>query len=148
MKSAVAIVVDGVLRKADHQPIPEGVRLYRMLVEQTNLVLLATGYDEDYRQGVFHFLHSEGLSGHSKLVLPNPIAKDHVDARCIQAVHLRNSGMALDYIVEPDLNCAAWLLDLGFNVMQFHHAKYIRPDWKPGTTPAITPWAEMIAEQA
>lgn len=148
VKSAVAIVIDGVLRKADHQPIPEGIRLYRMLVQQVNLVLFADDFQDSYREGVEHFIHTEKLSGHSKLVLPNPVAHDYIDARVMQANHARNAGLALDYIVEPEADAAQALVDEGFNVMHFLHAQYSRPDWRPTFQRTLTPWAEIAGEAA
>jgi hypothetical protein len=145
MKSAAAIVVDGVLRKpVGGTPIREGLSLYAGLCAAYNVVLLRTGEDDAEFD---HFLVSENLYSHSN-VFPWIITGGADDVtRSMQVSRIRNSGYAVELVVEPNPVIAAALLHAGFNVLHFMHAAYARPDWRPDFKSEQRPWDELVSEQ-
>lgn len=141
MRSAVAIVIDGVLRREiGYQPIPEGLALYHVLAGSYNVVLLADQPEED--EELEHFFHVESLTRHSMVYYSTE--KD----RAGQLTWLRNTGYALDFVVEPDPLLSADLFERGFNVLHFMHAQYARPDWRPDFARGVVPWDELVHHEA
>lgn len=141
MKSAAAIVVDGVLRKpVGGTPIPQGIALYRGLCAAFNVVLLRSDTDDD---GFEDFVVTEMLTGHSN-VIPWVTTGEPV-GRVRQVGRLRGWGYAVDLVVEPDPRNCLYLYQAGFNVLHFLHAAYARPDWRPDFEGNRQPWEEMVA---
>jgi hypothetical protein len=142
VKSAVAIVIDGVLRREiGYQPIPEGLELYRVLAPHYNLVLLADDYGEAYEEELDHFMHVEQLRQHGMVYYSGD--KDRVG----QVNWLRNTGRNLAFVIEPDPLQSADLMLAGFNVMHFMHAQYTRPDWRPDAGHNVAPWDELVRHE-
>lgn len=140
MRSAVAISVDGVLRRdIGYAPIPEGILLYRTLAPVYNIILLASWDVPGYTAGLEHFLQTEQLREHSKVIYEG----DRLD----QVTHLRNTGMQLDFVVEADPAYSENLFAYGFNVMHFMHAQYTRPQWRPDFQAEITPWDALVQQE-
>ena len=145
MQSSVAIAIDGVLRREiGHQPIPEGIALYHELAHGWNVVLLADGDDPAYEAEVEHFYHVEQLRLHSRtLYAPSTASSFRID----QLVRLRNSGLALSFVVEPDPDKSAWIFEEGFNVLHFMHAQYTRPQWRPDSKHEVVAWDDMVSRE-
>lgn len=148
MRSSIAIAIDGVLRHdVGHAPIPEGITLYRVLGGYYNVILLGESDDPRYAAEVEHFCFSEHLTDHSRIVFGDgmPIHEDFLRFRQIN--RLRNSGVALDFVIEGDPQRSLQLYQLGVNVMHFLHAQYIRPQWRPGSKHEVRPWEDLVAEE-
>ena len=148
MRSAVAIAIDGVLRhEIGHVPIPEGLELYRVMEPHYNVVLLADEDNPAYRDEVMHFLHTEQLTGHSKVSYGNTSSIDAPGRRARQVQHLRNTGHPLAFVIEADPHKSARLMEIGVNVMHFMHAQYARPQWRPGFDREQTPWDALVEQE-
>jgi hypothetical protein len=147
MKSAAAIVVDGVLRKpVGGTPIPQGVALYHGLCAAFNVVLVVEHSVLDMPE-LQRFLDVEQLYSHGSVAYGIRPGMSGAETRVRQAERLRNAGYALDLVVEPNPEVAAALYAAGFNVLHFMHAAYQRPDWRPDFEGGQRPWDELVAEQ-
>lgn len=146
MRSTVAIVIDGVLRhEVGHRPIAEGLMLYRVLAPVYNVVLLGDQDDPGYAADVEQFTRVENLTEHSRTLYGDTSSIDLGPRRIRQVLKLRNRGLAVDFVVEPDPMISARLFEYGFNVMHWMHAQYTRPQWRPDHKHEVTPWAELVA---
>lgn len=145
MKATVAIVIDGVLRKSEFQPIPEGIRLYKTLAASFNLVLLADFDSLEYTTALDEFLRVEGLDKHSKMLWKMDMFQG--SPRVAQVQRLRNSGSAIEFVIEADPEESAKLMLAGFNVMHFMQAQYARPSWRPDYKVAPAPWDELVRRE-
>jgi hypothetical protein len=147
MKSAAAIVVDGVLRKpVGGTPIQAGLTLYHGLCAVAAVALVVDGSaaeDEDLQ----HFCFTEDLHHHAQVVHGIRPGLSRAQTRVEQAARLRAAGYALDLVVEPDPEVSAALLTAGFNVLHFAHAAYTRPDWRPDFKRGQQAWDELVEEQ-
>lgn len=147
MKSAAAIVVDGVLRKpVGATPIPEGVALYHGLCSAFNVVLVVEHSVVDMAE-LQCFLDTEQLFSHGSVAYGIRPGMSAPETRVRQAERLRNQGYALDLVVEPDPEVAAAVFAAGFHVLHFMHAAYQRPDWRPDFQGSQRPWDELVEQQ-
>jgi hypothetical protein len=148
MRSTVAIVIDGVLRhEVGHRPIAEGLMLYRVLAPVYNVVLLGDQDDPPYVGEVMHFYSVENLTQHSRTLYGDTSSIDLGPRRLRSLLRLRNSGMAVDFVVEPDPSISARLFEYGFNVMHFMHSQYARPQWRPDHKHEVVPWDELVMRE-
>lgn len=151
MKSAIAIVFEGVLSKPVASiPIPEGLLLYQGLCEVSS-VLLVSG--ETPKDELDSWLIHGNLTRHAHVLYPDNVIRKVQGSqyRVWQANQLRAMGYAVDLIIEPDPANVAALLREGYNCLHFLHAQYSVPDWRPDYTGAIKSWEElsgMVANQA
>lgn len=143
MITAVAITIDGILRKTvGGQIIEPGRRLFDAMKDRYNVVLLS---DEEERGPVEQWLLENHVSGHGKLVLRTraTMGATAADARSHQATSLRGQHYALDLIYEPNPEVAARLVDDGFNVALVVNSAFSEPSWRPDHTGQLTPWEEL-----
>lgn len=146
MKSAVAIVIDGVLRREiGGQPIPEGLALYRTWVNAYNVVLLADVAEAD--EELEHFYQVEQLRAHGMTKYAPLSEIDPALARVWQVMSLRNSGYALSWVIEPDPVKSAAIFGQGFNVLHFMHAQYTRPQWRPDERHEVAAWDDLVRRE-
>ena len=145
---AIAVLpVEGVLRKlVGGALIPEGMRLYKALSHNGQIVLLTdTSEKAPYAEALDNWLIQEGFVFHSELI--------HCGDRTrTQIMHsLRSKHYDIDMVIEPDPGVAGELVQRGFNTLQFTHAVYAHPDWRPDADRKLRSWdslAEQVATQA
>jgi hypothetical protein len=148
VKSAVAIAIDGVLRREiGYQPIPEGIALYQTLVHRWDVTLLGDRDNPEYAAEVEHFLQVEQLRDHSRVVYGDT-GWNTVSGRRVQQVqHLRNSGLSLAFVIDADPWNSVHIFDLGVNVLHFMHAQYARPDWRPDFEHSVEAWDQLVTKE-
>jgi hypothetical protein len=148
MKNAVAIAIDGVLRReVGYDPIPEGVALYQTLVTNWNVVLLGDSDAPNYAADVEHFLQVEQLRDHSMISYGDTSSIYLPGRRARQIIRLRNSGLALAFVVEADPYNSARIFELGVNVLHFMHAQYARPQWRPDFEHRVEAWDSLVEQE-
>jgi hypothetical protein len=148
VKSAVAIAIDGVLRREiGYEPVPEGIALYRNLVLGWNVVLLGDRDNPEYAAEVEHFLQVEQLREHSRVSYGDTSSVYLPGRRARQVQRLRNSGLSLVFVVEADPHNSARIFDLGVNVLHFMHAQYARPDWRPDFEHSVEAWDQLVTKE-
>jgi hypothetical protein len=143
MITAVAITIDGILRKPiGGQLIEPGRRLFDALKDRYNVVLLSDAEDKEPEE---RWLLENHISGHGKLTLRTraTMGATAAGARSHQAISLRGNHYALDLIYEPDPQVAARLIEDGFNVAMIVNSAFTEPSWRPGHNVHPTPWEEL-----
>lgn len=149
--STVAITVEGVLRQpVGGQPIPLGRDLYYGMATRARLVLLSRGNE---KRELEHWLTSEGMHEHATVIYTSVPELEHEESesRVLQVTRARNSGYAVDTVVEADPDVAAALLAAGYDVLMFCHTHYSQPSWRPDYQFRVRPWdslAEQVAHEA
>lgn len=132
---ATAIVaLEGVLKTETGDPIPEGVKLYRVLAQHYQVVIASDmGYAETE-----HWLRSNLIVGYG----------DIYDARYFyEGQNLRSRQLAIarskgqvELFIDVDPSICAEALSLGVPSLLFASPKFIR------TFRSIKPWDELSAE--
>lgn len=139
----VAIVVDGVLRQdSGDGVIPSGLLLYNTLKETARLALLT----DDERPQTHHWLKVNGFVDHMYVIPPTALGLGSRETRKRQIRRLYKEGNNLAFVVEPDPEVAACLLQEGFPVMLAMHPKYSRPSFRPDYDEFTTPWSVLTEE--
>lgn len=128
--SSVVITVEGVLKKhVTSAPIPVGIALYHGLANTFNLLLVTDSSQKE----IDRWCALEGLNRHAAVEVNEGIVSnfDYEFRKLQQVQNLRNRGYSVDLVIEPNPEAAAKLLIHGFNVMNFIHADYALPQWRP-----------------
>lgn len=142
------MVVEGILMKPVASTIiPLGAQLYNAF-RSTGQVLLIS--NETPVPVLENWLWMEGLSGWAEIFPPDEImrALPAPEYRLWQANQIRKKGYAVDLIVEPDPSACALLLSNGYSVLNFLHALYALPAWRPDYEYQVKPWDELSQQVA
>jgi hypothetical protein len=145
MNTIAAIAFEGVLAKEiGRAPIPLGLRIYHGLAETFNLAIVTSESDEKY---IEHWLRLEGLNKHNRVIYADPVESecDVSLMRWSQINRLQKFG-TVELIVEPDPGATAGLLSRGYNVLNFLHALYAQPEWRPDYRETATRWGDISKE--
>lgn len=140
--SSVAICVEGALQKSSsNAPLPIAVAIYHSLKTNFNILL----YSEQSREAVDYWLSIESLTIHaaveynegSRQWLSDP------ERKLVQLNSLRQRGYNIEIVIEPDPQSAAVMVVNGFNVLNFIHAQYALPQFRPDFPGHYKPWDEL-----
>ena len=145
--SAVAITVEGVLRKSmGGAKIPVGVELYYALATRAKIVLL-TG-EMQAEAGLEHWLLIEGMTEHVRIMWSDVVMRNLTPSaeRITQVNTARQMGYDIQMVVEPNPAVSAGLLVCGYTVSTFTHAEYTVPAWRPDAKLRVKSWDELEAE--
>lgn len=135
---AVAIVLDGVLRKPlDVEAQDFGANLlYGALSDQFRLVVL--GSDDTRRDD--HFLLVNGMARHIR------VEPDHPKGILGQLRNLRQEGFVFEFVVLADPQDAMILVQNGYSTLLYTHPTFSSPAFRPDYTGGIRSWYELETE--
>lgn len=145
MSRAVAIALDGVLRKPlDVEAQDFGASLlFASLVDNFRVVVLGSGdaaRDE-------HFLSVNGMVRYVKIEPLLPSDGDGVaQQKRRQIARLRQEGFHFEFVVVPDPHLALDLYEEGVPVLLYLHPQFSNRSFRPDHEPGLTPWNELAAE--
>jgi hypothetical protein len=141
--SSVVITVEGVLQKnVSYAPIPVGIALYHGLSNTFNLLLVSDSTQKE----LDYWLSLEGLNKHAAVLYNEGVWQYNSDSerRRQQVNSYRTQRYSVDLVIEPDpVKCSLLLTD-GFNVMNFLHAQYAIPTWRPDYKEQPKGWQNII----
>lgn len=143
----IAIVVEGILRQPnDSSPIMSGLMLYSSLVKD-HRVSLIIDTSSDAKKKVQYWLLMNGMTDHIKEIYwEDTDPEDDAERRIAQVGRLRQDG-PLSFVLESNTECATELLKAGIPSFLYLHPQYMHPEHRPGNSPNIKPWDELLAEQ-
>jgi hypothetical protein len=143
----VAIVAEGILRQPnDSSLIIPGLMLYKSLVKDHRVSLIIDTSSEA-RKKIQYWLLMNSLTDHTKEIYwDDTDSEDTAERRISQIGRLRQDG-PLSMVFESDTNCATALMKIGVPSFLFLHPQYMHPEHRPGNSPEITPWNELLSEQ-
>jgi hypothetical protein len=132
---ATALVsLEGVLMKENGDPIPEGVKLYRVLCEHYRIVLCS----DMSQERTDHWLRSNLIVGYGD-IYDNRFFFEGQDLRSRQLSIARSHGL-VELFVDPDADRCAEALQLGVTTILFASPKFVR------TVRKVRPWEDMKNE--
>lgn len=138
MKSAAVMVIDGVIRKpVSASPMTEGLLLYHGLSAVCALVLISDSPEWETEE----WLLTTGLTAHASVVYTEPL-----DTRVMQVNRLKRMGYNLEMVVDPSPSNVLSLIREGYNCVQFIHAAYSIPAWRPDYEGSVRPWEDLARE--
>jgi hypothetical protein len=132
---ATALVsLEGVLMKENGDPIPDGVKLYRILCEHYRIVICSDMSQEH----TDHWLRSNLIIGYGD-IYDNRYFFEGQDLRSRQLAIARSKGR-VELFIDPDADRCAEALQLGVTTVLFASPKFVR------TTRKVRPWEDMKTE--
>jgi len=129
------LVVDGVLRRDNGEPIPEGLKLFRTLVVSYRVVLSS---NEDPKM-IDHWLKSNYVFDYAN-VLDNTSFYEGQDIR-IRHLELSRGDGKVELYVDADPDMCAEVLGMGIPTILFSTPSYLK------SHRAIKPWTSIAEEQ-
>jgi len=133
MRKTFVIPVEGVIRKVtDGQPIVQMVELISSFAGENTFIYLT----DEAANDTADWLNLHGL-GHT-LVLGR-------DAdRLMQLRRIQHEwGYNVDFVIEPDPEVVAKLVEHGYPVLAFFHPYYSKREWRPDYKFEVTPWDDI-----
>ena len=131
--------IDGVLRNQQGAPIPQGMALYRVLKEKTNVFLLGPHKERDDR-----WLRNHRINTVDDLIGPDiPSATEWVEWR--QVEYCRGKG-SVELVITSDPELATKLLASGITSFMFLHPIYITEKFRPDSRDGRKSWDEIKDE--
>jgi hypothetical protein len=143
--------IEGVLmRPVAQSPISEGLLIYRGLASVAAVILISGETEQRVIDG---WLLTQNLTQHGQVIYPDKQMRHYsvAENRVLQVNRLRAIGYALELVIVPEPDVAARLIEEGYNCLQFTHAAYAVPSWRPDYAGAVRPWDELsrqVADQA
>lgn len=128
------IALEGVLKTETGDPIPEGVKLYRILSEHYRVVIAS---DLTYDQ-TEHWLRANLIIGYGD-IYDDRYFFEGQDLRSRQLSIARSKGR-VELFVDPDADRCAEALSLGVPVIMFASPKFVR------TSRQVKPWEDLKNE--
>jgi hypothetical protein len=144
----IVIVVEGVLMKPVASTlIPLGAMVYNAFRGVSQVLLVSNETPVDILE---NWLWMEGLSGWAEIFPPDEIMRrgPAPDYRLWQANQIRKKGYSVELIVEADPAVCALLLASGYSVLNYLHALYSLPAWRPDYEYKVKPWDELSQQVA
>ena len=136
---AILMFVDGVLRSHTGAPIRQGVMLYRVLRESTQVFLLCSHKEKDDR-----WLREQKINLVDDLVGPEiPMSGDWLEWR--QVEYCRGRGQ-IEYVVTSDPELAEKLLNSGVTTLMFLQPTYISEKFRPDSREGRKSWSDIRDE--
>lgn len=128
------VALEGILRTEVGDPIPEGIKLYRVLAEHYRVVILC----DESKEKAEHWLKANLIIGYAD-IYDDSIAFEGQDLRARQLAVAKSQGR-IELFVDPDVDRCAFALANGVATMLFASPKFIR------TTREVRPWEDLAAE--
>lgn len=117
---SLLIALTGVLRTAEGDPIPEGVKLYRALAPHYRMVIAS----DINGMATEHWLRTQFIIDYAE-VLDTSYAYEGMDLRERQLEHLRSQGK-VELMIDSDAERCAHAITVGVAAMYFGAPKYAR----------------------
>jgi hypothetical protein len=128
------VALEGVLMTEVGDPIPEGIRLFRILAGSYRVVICS-----DLSQAMTeHWLRSNLIMGHGD-VYDNRYFFEGQDLRSRQLAVAINGGR-VSLFVDPDADRCAEAVSLGITALLFAAPKFVR------TKRIVKPWEDVVNE--
>jgi hypothetical protein len=147
MRDAVVICAEGVLMKPiSGTPIPGGMLLYHALCEQAAVIVV---FDSTPRVEAEAFLLDNNMTRHAQVVWADAGSYNIATNYRVQQMGKLQS-YAVTLVIDASPSNILALIKEGFTCMQYIHAEYARPEWRPDYEAEVVPWADMsryVSEQ-
>lgn len=128
------VALEGVLKTEVGAPIPEGIKLYRILAEHYR-VIIASDLDPAVTE---HWLRSNLIVGYGE-IYDNRFFYEGQDLRARQLAIAKAAGR-VDLFIDADADRCAMALASGVTTILFASPKFVR------TSREIKPWSEITDE--
>lgn len=142
----IAMVVEGILMKPVASTIiPLGAQVYHAFRSINQVLLISNETPVDQLES---WLWMEQISGYAEIYPPDDIMQTRDDYRLWQVNQARKKGYNIELVIEPNPDNCSLLLANGYSVLNFLHAQYALPAWRPDFQHKITPWNELSDQVA
>lgn len=128
------VALDGVLRTEVGDPIPEGVKLYRILAENYR-VIIASDHSPELTE---HWLRTNLIVGYGD-IYDSRYFFEGQDLRARQLSIAQAQGR-VDLFVDPDADRCAYALSKGIPTMLFAAPRFVRRSRE------VRPWQDLADE--
>lgn len=128
------IALEGVLRTETGDPIPEGIKLYRLLVDNYRVVI-TSDLSADLTE---HWLRSNLIIGYAD-IYDSSMAYEGQELRSRQLSVAMNYGI-VSLFIDPDADFCAEALSKGITTILFAAPKFVR------RSRTVRKWDDMIQE--
>lgn len=125
--------------------IPLGAQLYHAFRSVSQVLLISNETPVDQLE---QWLWMEQISGYAEICPPDDIMREQENYRLWQVNQLRKKGYNVELVVEPDPVTCSVLLANGYSVLNFLHALYALPAWRPDFEHTVKPWDELSHQVA
>ena len=139
---AVLIFIDGVMRREDNIPIPEGMRLYKHLAERERVLLI--GKD---RVDIDRWMKQNNIASKLDDIIDfDPgYELDEISKKRRQIDYVRSKG-PVEYVITDDIELSRNLIEFGISTFLFLHPKYFSHKFRPDRPAGVTAWNNIIDE--
>lgn len=132
--NTVFVALEGVLKTETGDPIPDGIKLYRVLAEHYRMVI-ASDMSIEHTD---HWLRSNLIVGYAE-IYDNRYFFEGQDLRARQLAVARSKGR-VELFIDPDADRCAMALANNVPTLMFASPRFVR------TTRQIKPWEELREE--
>jgi hypothetical protein len=116
----ILVALEGVLKKENGDPIPEGLKLYRALVPNYRIVIVA----DSEMMPAEYWLKTNFVVGYAD-ILDKSYKFDGVDLRESQINYERTKGN-IEFLIDADADRCAHALSIGIPSLYFTTPKFVR----------------------
>jgi hypothetical protein len=131
---AAIVALEGVLKNEVGDPIPDGIKLFRVLAEQYRIIISSDMSGELTE----HWLRSNLIIGYGE-VYDSSMFYEGQDLR-LRHLDIAKSKGKVELFIDPDADYCAEALRIGIPTMMFASPIFVR------TTRKVRPWDELKAE--
>ena len=131
---AAIVALEGVLKNEVGDPIPDGIKLFRVLAEQYRIIISSDMGGELTE----HWLRSNLIIGYGE-VYDSSMFYEGQDLR-LRHLDIAKSKGKVELFIDPDADYCAAALRIGIPTMMFASPIFVR------TTRKVRPWDELKGE--
>jgi hypothetical protein len=131
---AAIVALEGVLKNEVGDPIPDGIKLFRVLAESYRIII-SSDMSGDLTD---HWLRSNLIIGYGE-VYDSSMFYEGQDLR-LRHLDIAKSKGKVELFIDPDADYCAEALRIGIPTMMFASPIFVR------TTRKVRPWDELKAE--
>lgn len=128
------IALEGVLKNEVGDPIPDGIKLYRVLIEHYRVVITSDLSPELTE----HWLRSNMIIGYGD-IYDNRYFFEGQDLR-LRQLEIAQSKGRVELFIDPDADYCAYALAKNITTIMFASPKFVR------TTRKVKPWEDLKTE--
>ena len=131
---AIIVALEGVLKTEQGDPIPDGIKLFRILAEHHRMIISS---DMDAAK-TEHWLRSNLIIGYAE-VYDNSMFYEGQELRMRHLAIARSKGK-VELFIDADSDYCAEALSVGITSMMFASPKFVR------ISRSVKPWADLQQE--